>query len=237
MERLINKLDLAKHWIFPFSVLGIIIGLYFPIISAIVFAVQACWIFFADDENIAMLMFFTLPFAALYKMAPGSMTFFTFLEIWAIIILMSRTKKCNSILLILTVIFGLYTIITPSRNLEATIKLIVLIFLFYYLTPICKKSAKSVIIAFTTSVLLSSCLSLMRGILPVISSYVAEVEDYTVIGMINRFAGLYTDPNYYSANIILCKFALLMLYHNKKIRTSFWVYSIALSEFVLKYCH
>lgn len=231
MEDTIESKKWNKLWIFPFTVISLVAGLYVPLISLFLLVMQMGWMFFADDEDIAALVLFTLPFASVFKISTDMITLFTVVEIVVVMIMMFRTKKCSSYLLIGTIIFALYTILTPNRDYISTIKLIILIFIFYYLIPACRKALVYVIVAFVTGLLLSSVMACFRDYIPVISSYVAMVEDYTTVGMIERFSGLYPDPNYYSANIIIAKFSLLALYNNKYIKKLFWILSIPLTIF------
>lgn len=231
MDNAISFDKLIKLWIFPVTVLCIVAGLYVPFISFGLLALQIGWMFFADDEDIAALVLFTLPFASIFKYAVGTITLFTVVEIVVVAIMMFRTKKCSSYLLIGTIIFTLYTILPQNRDYISTLKLLIIIFIFYYLIPACRKNVVYVIIAFVIGLLLSSGLACFRDSISAISLYVEPVEDYTVIGMIDRFAGLYPDPNYYSANILLALFALLALYHNKYIKSLLWILSVPLIIF------
>lgn len=231
MEKTISFNRLIKLWIFPVTVLGLIAGLYVPFISLGLLAVQIGWMIFADDEDISALMLFTLPFASIFKYSTDTITLFTVVEVAVVAIMMFRTKKCSSYLLIGTIIFALYTLLTPNRDYISTVKLVLIIFLFYYLIPASRKDVVYISFSFVIGLLLSSGLACMRDYFPIISLYVEPVEDYTVIGMIDRFAGLHPDPNYYAANIILALFLLLALYHNKYIKNLFWILIVPLTVF------
>lgn len=231
MDNTISFSKLIKLWIFPATVLCLFAGLYVPFISLGLLALQIGWMIFADDEDIAALVLFTLPFASIFKYSTDMITLFTIVEIAVVAIMMFRTKKCSSYLLIFSIIFALYTILSMNREYISTVKLLIVIFIFYYLIPACRKNVVYVIIAFVIGILLSSSLACLREYIPVISVYVEPIEDYTVIGMIDRFAGLHPDPNYYAANILIALFGLLALYHNKYIRGLLWILSVPLMIF------
>ena len=63
MDNTISFSKLIKLWIFPATVLCLFAGLYVPFISLGLLALQIGWMIFADDEDIAALVLFTLPFA------------------------------------------------------------------------------------------------------------------------------------------------------------------------------
>ena len=71
---------------------------------------------------------------------------------------------------------------------------------------------------YTLGTILSSFLGLVKGSIPNLSNYVITKVNHLGYGVyIDRFAGLWGDPNYYSVNLMLLIAALLYLYTKRKI--------------------
>ena len=191
----------------------------------------------AKSMALPVLLFF-LPFSALLKIQPGTVSFYTIalLMVYLIYIVMG-SKKINvyhlipalvliSLLLVVKTVFGY-----PFRYdfIMFAASLLVAPFLcreindnkydFYWLT-----------VAFSLGIVLAAITARYFIVFPTIARYVRKLSLFGVV----RYAGYYGDPNFYSSHVAaaLSGVMVLLLHNPKKGRTV----ALVLLMMVLLYC-
>lgn len=212
---------------------GVLLGLWWRPAVLLAFGLQAIFLLRQSGEQIALLLFFMLSFASVYKLYPGAMSLFTVLELLAACLLALRAGRCSLWVLAGGTALGLYALWNPGRDPVAVAKLLLLVFLFYYLSEPVKACTGRAAAAFAGGLLASSAFALLGRHSPVLAPYVREVYSYSPQGEVWRFAGLYSDPNYYAVNLVMCKFVLLLVWARHGLKKGFWPLSAALSACLL----
>ena len=217
------------HFLFRlFSAFLIIMGVMFPIIAIIVFILNAIYFVFSSSEKIFFQLFFLLPFAAIFKLSTSSSSMFTYLELVAVIIFVSRLKKINLTFLILWFIFVIYLIIGCNAQYTVLIKQAIIPLLFYCFFSICRPDIYKFVINYTFSLVLSSFIALFGDRIPNMRDYISYIEAYELNNDVERFSALYYDPNYYSLNLIVIISVLAVLFVYKRITIPKFILSVAI---------
>lgn len=212
-----NKL----RWAFSaFFSLLILFGTYRNVFSLAAFLGCCLMIFFCDKESILYQLFFIMPMANIFKLAPGVQSFFTILILLYVILHLVLPRRATS----LVVLFGVYLVVTQlftaNFNLFRTVKLVCnILFLSSILNTEVKLRHREIFMSYIVGNIVSSVFGLMDSNIFKIESYVGTVElgisefgEDTV-----RFVGLYTDPNYYAVGLIISLCLLVVLFHRNEI--------------------
>lgn len=180
----------------------------------------AAVLLFSDDEYALVMLIFLMPFAAIFKSAPGTTSFFTYLILLYCVkkLYYSQTISGDIILFAGYIIF--VECIAQTVNVLNTIKLIAnLLFIQYALESKNKCNPEKIYRAYIIGVIVSSCFALLDSDLFRISLFTggsqSEGGDYV------RFVGLNSDPNYYVINVIVALCLLCILFINEEVNLIF----------------
>lgn len=203
----------------------ILFGTYNSIFSIAAFLICGLMVVFVNKEATLYQMFFILPMANIFKISPGSQSFFTILLLAYVVLHMVLPRKAT----LLVVLFALYVVIGElwgnSFNLFRTIKLICnFLFLSSVLNSEVEIDHKKSFFSYIIGNIVASVFGMMDSSMFKIQSYIGLKELGGLIEpgeeQIYRFAGLYEDPNYYSIGLIISLSLLLVLNHRNEIKTS-----------------
>lgn len=227
---------LTKWLIRALIILLIMMGMvYRHWFALIAFGLNLILLLFAEEEDLIAELFFVLPFASVYKYAPGSTSFVTMLELAAVLILFARkrTMPVNNYL-ILAVMWLAYLVCGEvfSRSLHLTelIKHAAGLLIIYYGIENKNLTAEKTIIALCCGLLISSVIALFADHIPHFYAYVRKIGYNPEIT--NRFTGMNGDPNYYSITLILCLLGAMMI--RRKHPVFFWAMLAATGLFGFK---
>ncbi len=205
----------------------ILFGTFHNIFSLAAFLLFCLMLVFCDRESVLMQIFFVMPMANIFKLSPGTQSFFTILILAYVVINFVLPRKATA----LVFIFGIYIVITQliagDFNLFRTIKLICnILFLSSVLNSEVEIRHKEVFLSFITGNLVSSFFGMLdSGIFRIVEyigvNEVGEIRPEEGEEAIIRFAGLYADPNYYAIGIIVSLCLLVVLYHRSEIHSLF----------------
>ena len=102
----------------------ILFGTYRNVFSLAAFLGCCLMIFFFDKESILLQLFFIMPMANIFKLAPGIQSFFTILILLYVVLHLVLPQKATAFI----ILFGVYVVIVElfagQFNLFKTIKLI-----------------------------------------------------------------------------------------------------------------
>lgn len=220
------KLNSKMQWaVSAFFAVLILFGTFNRIFAIVGFLGVCLLMFVCDRESILQQLFFIMPMANIFKMAPGSQSFFTIVLLLYVAMYFVLPRKAT----LLIVLFSFYIIIGQlalggSFMLFRTVKLICnILFLSSVLNHKVHIDHKRIFFSYIIGNIVASCFGLLKdSSFFNIKAYVGEVEVGGVeyIGL-SRFTGLYQDPNYYTVGIIICLCLLVVLYHRSEIKSFF----------------
>lgn len=194
-------------------------------------------ILIVSNDSIVCFLMLLMPFAPIFKYAPGTLSLFTICECFALVVLFFRSKKISAPIIISAIIYLAYLllgdIISGNSDLFEIIKQIVsVLLLFFMIRGLNISNYKSIIMFFIFGLILSSILASFSESIPHFYDFVKEVRYNDQTATYNRFTGLQGDPNYYSINVIISILLSLVLFVKNEIKPlSFWILFIALSVF------
>ena len=169
------------------------------------------------------LILFLLPMAGIFKLSPGSMSLFTFWELFLILFWFYLKHFVVNKLEMGAIVFIGYLFCVEAVNgvfaINANIKLVsgcLILLLFMQLEY--EKMYKPVFLSYILGYIASSFFRLLDGKPFAISAFVMTKETRVGLDYFNRFSGLYGDPNYYCINIIIALILVAILLRNRKIR-------------------
>lgn len=215
----------------------ILFGTFNSIFSIAAFLICGLMLVFVDKESTLYQMFFILPMANIFKMSPGSQSFFTILLLAYVVLHMVLPRKAT----LLVVLFALYVVIgelwADSFNLFRTIKLICnLLFLSSILNSEVKLKNKEIFFSYISGNIVASTISIMDSSFFNVESYIGRKEIAGNIAQdVERFAGLYEDPNYYSIGLIISLCLVVILFYRREIKPIFgFLLSVVMVYFLLQ---
>lgn len=203
-----------------FSLL-ILFGTFHSAFSLLAFALCCLVIFFCDREFILCQMFFIMPMANIFKMAPGSQSFFTIILLIYVLFHLVLPRNATAII----ILFGVYIMIVQLAmgeiNLFKTIKLVCnVLFLSSVLNNQVKTRHREIFLSYIVGNVAASIIGLMDSPVFKVESFIG-VEEFASAELevfVTRFTGLYPDPNYYSVGLIISLCLLVILYHRNEIK-------------------
>lgn len=204
----------------------ILLGTLHPVFAAAAF-LCVLHILLRYENGGRILLFVLLPFAGIFKLAPGTTSLFTYLELICVLVYYARIRfllsKADLILMILVFFMLLAELLSRKIAVTGTIKVLVNVLLLEQLLgQTGPKIRKKISLWFVTGVILSSFSALfLNAVFPLDRFLVLnQVEQYGQYGArVVRFAGLNVDPNYYTMNVILSFCLLIILYRQREIST------------------
>ena len=221
--------DKKEFFLLVLTVLGIVLGLWNSLAILVLFVIHFIYILITPKGETLAFLLFLLPFATIYKFAPGTMSLFTVLEVLAVGKCIFKRLSIDKNLLIGVLLFIFSLFFAPTFDAINTIKALLIILILYYFLMKDSYDMKKCVLFFTYGLLISSILGLLRDQLPMIKTYISEVSHIISFEQTRRFTGLFSDPNYYSVCVVACMFSLLSLYKKQLIGISLGVYLTILS--------
>ena len=201
----------------------ILLGVYNFIFSVVAFgfAIYLCLTMHLEDS--LCMLYFILPMATIFKLAPGQTSLFTLVELfWVIVAFYKKNMKATKqdmIVITYTVFLIVCQCLNGGFNINATIKLIFGLLIVSSLEKIKYKECYSkLFLSYIIGIIVSSLIGCIKFPMFNISLYIGAKTERLVGAepgdLIERFSGLYGDPNYYSVNLIIAMVLVLILYKN-----------------------
>ena len=198
----------------------ILFGTYHSIFSLAAFLICCLMIFFFEHESVLLQIFFILPMANIFKLAPGIQSFFTILILLYVVLHLILPRKATTVIIIFAVYVIIGELFAGEFNLFRTIKLICnILFLSSILNSEVKINHKQVFLSYIVGNIVASVFGMMDSSFFRIVSYIGTTElgNPEIGEEIYRFAGLYADPNYYAVGLIIALCLTVILFHRKEI--------------------
>lgn len=218
MEIKENKIDIFLKELTPVSVCGIfiILGIANHKVSYLAFAGAAIYICVSDIERSFYLLFFMVPFAAVFKTSASSTSLFTYLELVFVARQFIKYRKINKRFFIALTVFSFYVFLGTGTAYTTLIKQIMIPCILYCFFFYGNTNLKKMICYFSFGLLFSSIVALFMDQIPNLNKYILLDPAYEVGRDVLRKSGLYSDPNYYSLALIMAIICLFIFFVNKQ---------------------
>lgn len=165
-----------------------------------------------------------MPMANIFKLSPGTQSFFTILLLLYVVLHLVLPRKAT----LLVILFAVYVVVgelfAGQFNLFRTIKLVCnILFISSILNSEVKIRQKEIFLSFIIGNIIASIFGLMDSNVFKIVDYIGLLEfKNAALGIdVFRFAGLYADPNYYAVSMIISICLLIILYYQGEIKPLF----------------
>ena len=216
------------QWSGALSIVALVVlGTHSPIFALGAMGIAAMQIVFGEEDFSWKLIFFLFSFANIFKLAPGSTSLFTYLILLFDVMLFIRHRTLPP----LWIFFAIYTVAVPFISMDASnfnllrwIKLLCsLLMMCYFFEWEQKGNEDEIFIYFIVGVILASLTYYLNSGFFRITRYVLSDNTVTYRGVseaervMMRFSGLYSDPNYYSVNVIISMCLVVILFHRDRI--------------------
>ncbi len=210
------------NWIIVVVIYGfLILGLLSNIFTIVAFILCIIILGGCKDFDVQCIIIAIMPFANIFKLSPGGTSFFTYILMLYVIWNLIHNLETSG-LFIAILLFSLFALeVQVLNNTLDTTRYIKFVFCWYYIfyaiTNIQLEQVHEIFYYYIVGVIISSLLQL-SGLFPSINMYLVDNTIFGKEGIVHRFAGLYPDPNYYSINIIISLYLLVVLFDKGEIK-------------------
>ena len=187
------------------------------VFALLAFVIASAYVLVAKRENVFLFLFFLVPFAYVFKLSVSSSSLFTYLQLIVVARFVLTQRKFNFSFVASFFAFFAFLLAGSAFQITVLLKQAVmplLIYFFFCMPP----SLKSMTLHYTAAMTVTSFAALFKEHIPNMEQFLKYDPIYEFgNGDTLRFAGFYTDPNYYSFALLLCLIGVLLLYTQKEI--------------------
>ena len=205
----------------------VVLGTNSAIFALAALGLTAVQFVFGDEDYSWKLIFFLFSFAKIFKLSPDSTSLFTYLILLLDVVLFIKYRTLPP----LWIFFAIYTVAIPYLAMEFSsfhllkwIKLLCsLLMMFYFFQRDTEDDEDELFMYFIVGVILASLTYYLDSGFFRVSRYTYDIGVF-YDGMSDaerdlvRFAGLYSDPNYYSVDVVISMCLTVILFHREKIK-------------------
>lgn len=218
----------ARRVLLPLALTALImLGVSVPVMSLAAFLIVAVYMFIASADDSFALLFYLLPFACVFKTSPGGASMMTYLQLVLAFRLIIAGKKVHAGFLVAWLALLLYDVIGFDWQVTTLIKQVTIPLVMYCYFARSRSDFRQITLYYAWGLLVSSLLAQFLDRIPNLTSYVSYDRAYDVAGQVYRYAGMYSDPNYYSNALILTMAGMLLMITRGKL--SAWYYLMCLA--------
>lgn len=223
---MISIKDSRMRWaISAILALLILFGTYKNVFSLAAFLIMCLMLVFCDRESNLLQIFFVIPMANIFKLAPGVQSFFTIILLVYVVLHLVLPRKATTLVLLFAVYVIVGELLVGEFNLFRTIKLICnILFLSSVLNDKVQLRHNELFFSYIIGNIVASFFAKTDSGFFKIESYIGlkDIGGLDEFSDIVRFAGLYADPNYYSIALIVSLCLLVILLYQNEINTFFF---------------
>lgn len=176
-----------------------------------------------DEQNSLGILFFTMPYTHIFKIAPGTVSVFVVLLLLYVMWYMLRMRLFHRVvgeILVLCAFVSAVHFASGMLQISQLIKFMAnLLFLYVAVQEVDFNNPREIFLVYIYGLLTSSFLK-YSGAFPNVPLYTDEHLD------LDRFTGMHADPNFYGFNVVLALCLVVIMYHRRDI--SVWM-TIALT--------
>ena len=220
MDKVTASVRLRHFLIYTIALAFVIGGVIYSPLSYVTFVLFSGIIVFCTDQSLTIsFLFFLMPIATVFKPSVGATSFYTYIQLIFILKQLWVHRFLPRRFFLWWILFALYVILGMSTAVSDAIKQISIPIMYYCcMRDENRKSVDSYIESYTFGVLAASVLGVIKNSIPNLANYVATKSNHLGNGIyLERFSGLWGDPNYYSINLMLAFACVLYLYTKRKI--------------------
>lgn len=201
----------------------ILFGTYHFVFSIIALLLSSLLIVLNDEKYSICLLIFIMPLASIFKSSPSGTSFFTYLELLAVLCVLLRRKFIIRRIEVIVISFGLYLafiqlLMMGNIDFASTIKIACNLLLVAFAAGVDWDSDETKpMINYLLGIIVSSLFGMLDSTMFRIQDFIEVKTGLLGMSSITRFAGLYEDPNYYSVNLIISLCIIQILFEKKKI--------------------
>ena len=208
-------------WILAFTIFACAaLGTFQGLFSLIGFAIFVYVVAFCSSTDTLFLMVFTVSFANIFKTSPSAQSLFTYVMlgyvVYKIVMGHGASNEFWVTFVLLLLFSGAQSLM--SVNILRTIKFLANFLFVYFALGDARGHEKDVFLGYTVGVITSSATAWL-DVLPNLYKYIKNKSIGVSSEYLDRFAGMYDDPNYYTVNVIISLCLLVVLYHRKELKT------------------
>ena len=223
-----------KYLLAAILLLGIVLGVIFPILSYVTFLGFTLYILAEGDETwLFMLILLVFPLAYIFKASPESTSLFTYILLVFQLKLLF-THKINRRFFYVWIVFLCFCLTGILNSPTDVLKQAMIpMFLYFFLNEDVIERKNLFLKIYIFSILLASIIGYFAEYIPNLLNYISfKTTNDGVGGIYYRFSGVWGDPNYYTVNLILALLFALYLNIKHEISTrSFIFLSILIISF------
>lgn len=211
---------MKRIWIVFIISFAIVAGTFNALFSYFALVLSVIALFILSDEDTLCFLMFIMPFANLFKASSQSQSFFTYLLLLYVVFYWFKKRSINTTFVgcFFVLIAFLFAQMIISINVLRTIKFIANI-LFVYIAVNSKtwEDNRRIYLFYIFGIITSSLVA-VTGIIPNLTDYIGSKDLGYAYEELARFSGLYSDPNYYSVNLIISLCLIVILNHKQKLK-------------------
>lgn len=214
-----NSKIIKGEWIMPIMLALVVAGTHMRLFSFAALGIAVLSAVFLSEEDMISLLMFLMPFAGVFKSSPASQSFFTYLLLIYVCIKLISASSFDEGFFKGFIIFVAFLVVQMliSVNILRSIKFALnILFLYFALRSETKNSGKKIYLSYIMGMISSSAVAKFN-LIANMNDFVGKIEMNVQEIDVERFTGLYGDPNYYSVNIILSLCLVVILNHKKQI--------------------
>ena len=215
----IGKIGREEYLPYIFAGL-IIVGVIFRPITILTFILMSVFVIKENKKDyIFAILFFCMPFASAFKISDNSASLFTFFQLLVVVKFLLCNKVQRKFFLVFF-IYAIYLVIGGWGAFVEVVKQLSFPLLFYFcMNDKVLKRTDWCAEWYCKGIIISSFVGMFKDYIPNMNTIVNEkVTRVAYEVYINRFSGLFGDPNYYSVNLMLAFVLLFFLFLKKKIK-------------------
>lgn len=196
------------------------LGTFLNLFSLIGFAIFVYAVAFGNSTDSLVIIVFTMSFANIFKTSPSAQSLFTYILLGYVVYKLILGHGASNEFWLTFVVFVIFAFMqcVMSINILRTIKFFANFLFIYFALQDAEGHEKDVFLGYTAGVISASAVSWLK-ILPDLEKYMQIKSTSSSAGYKVRFAGMYSDPNYYSVNIIIAFCLVVILHHRKDIKS------------------
>ena len=199
----------------------VVLGTFNNVFSYLGLALAAISIVFFPQEDVLCLFMFIMPFANIFKNAPDAQSFFTYLTLFYVVYKFVRARHTNVKFIFAFLVMCTFLLLQMliSVSMLRIIKFVANILFVYFVVDHEQYSDnnKKIYMYFIYGVVLSSIIVTV-GIIPNLVDYVGIKDLGGAYDQLERFSGMYVDPNHYSINLIISLCLIIILNGRKQLK-------------------
>lgn len=186
-------------------VLVLVVSLFKAPFVYVAFLMGAGILLLVPVKEVFSILLFLFSFATVFKPASGSTSFFTYLELVAILRLLVKSRTADGVFLVILSLLTAEVMLGCSSMLVVAKLLIVLV--LYYLFTVSYQTGYGgrYFWFFFSGLACSTAISVFKERIPRLLSLYEDLNYERISGELHlRFSGMFGDPNYFSIPVVLC---------------------------------